>query len=185
GVVIVNEAFVRQYFPTEDPVGKTIISVPTAIGPLGLSLMKNRAHQIVGVVGDVKNQTLRGTVEPSVFQSVRQFPFRTMHLMIRGRGDQNAIVEALRDTVRGLDPAIALADVRPLDRIVARQIEQPRFLMFLMSGFAVLALALASLGIYGVLSYSVTQRRQELSIRMALGARPGSVLRIVIGEGLR
>ncbi len=185
GVVIVNEAFVRRYFPAEDPIGKTIISVPTGIGPLGLSLMKDRAHQIVGVVGDVKNQTLRGTVEPSIFQSARQFPFRTMHLMIRGRADQASITAAFRDTVRGLDPAMALADIRTLDRVVTREVEQPRFLMWLMSGFAALALVLASLGIYGVLSYSVTQRQQELSIRMALGAQPSSVLRMVILQGLR
>ena len=184
GVVVVNEAFARQYYPAEDPVGKTIISVPEGIGPLGSSLMQDRAHQIIGVVGDVKNQTLRGTVEPSIFQSARQFPFRTMHLMIRGQTDQATVVAALRETVRSLDPAVALADIRPLDRIVAGQIEQPRFLMFLMSAFAGLALTLASLGIYGVLSYSVTQRQRELSIRMALGAQPSSVLCIVIGEGL-
>jgi len=185
GVVIVNEAFARQYFPTEDPVGKMIISVPTGIGPLGLSLMKDRQHQIIGVVGNVKNQTLRGTVEPSIFQSARQFPFRTMHIMIRGKGDQSAVIAALRDSVKAIDPAIAVANIRPLERILARQFEQSQFLMFLMSVFAVLALALASLGIYGVVSYSVAQRRQELSIRMALGAEPASVLRIVIGDGLR
>jgi putative ABC transport system permease protein len=185
GVVIVNEAFVRRYFPTEDPVGKTIISVPINIGPLGSSLMKDRAHMIVGVVGDVKNQTLRGTVEPSIFHSARQFPFRTMHIMIRARSDQPAITSILRDTVHRLDSAMALADIRPLDNIVQREVEQPRFLMYLMAGFATLAMALATLGIYGVLSYAVTQRQQEISIRMALGAAPGSVLGLIVWQGLR
>ena len=185
GVVVVNEAFVRQYFPNEDPVGKWIVSLAVNIGPLGSSLMQNRLHQIIGVAGDIKNQTLRGTVEPSVFHSARQFPFRTMHLMVRGRGNEAAVTSALRDAVRGLDPAMALADIRALDQVVTREVEQPRFLMFLMSGFAALALLLSSLGIYGVLSYSITQRQQELSIRMALGAQPASVLRLVIGQGLR
>jgi ABC-type antimicrobial peptide transport system permease subunit len=108
-----------------------------------------------------------------------------MHLMLRGRGNEAAVTSALRDAVRGLDPAMALADIRALDQVVTREVEQPRFLMFLMSGFAALALLLSSLGIYGVLSYSITQRQQELSIRMALGAEPSSVLRLVIGQGLR
>jgi predicted permease len=185
GVILVNEAFVRQYFPNEDPVGKWIVSLAVNIGPLGSSLMQNRLHQIIGVVGDIKNQTLRGTVEPSVFHSARQFPFRTMHLMIRGRGNEAAVTTELRDAVRGLDPAMALADIRGLDHVVSREVEQPRFLMFLMSGFAALALLLSSLGVYGVLSYSITQRQQELSIRIALGAQPASVLRLVIGQGLR
>jgi predicted permease len=185
GVVIVNQAFVKQHFPNEDPIGKTVISLAQNIGPLGSSLMQNRAHQIVGVAGDVKNQTLRGTVEPSIFHTARQFPFRSMHIMIRGKGDRTAVLTAMRETVRNLDPAMAVADIQPLDAVLNQEVEQPRFLMFLMTGFAVLALLLASLGIYGVLSYSVTQRQQELSIRMALGAEPASVLRLVIAQGMR
>ena len=185
GVVIVNEAFVRRHFPNEDPVGKSILSLAQNIGPLGSSLMQNRMHEIIGVVGDVKNQTLRGTVEPAIFHTARQFPFRTMHFMVRGPIESSALTAALRESVVALDPAMALADVQPLNRVFAKEVDQPRFLMFLMSGFATLALVLASLGIYGVLSYSVTQRQQELSIRLALGARPGEVLRMVINQGLR
>ncbi len=185
GVVIVNDAFVRQYFPTEDPVGKNIISVPNAIGPLGLSLMKDRIHRIVGVVGDIKNQTLRGTVEPAIFQSARQFPFRSVNLVVRSNANSGTVDQTLREALKSLDPAIALTDVRPLDRVVAHEVEQPKLLMFLMGGFAAIALALASLGIYGTLSYSVVQRQRELSIRLALGATPTSVQRIVVLQGLQ
>ena len=185
GVVIVNEAFVRRYFPTEDPIGKNIFSVPTNIGPLGLSLMHDRTHRIIGVVGDVKNQTLRGTIEPAIFQSSRQFPFRTMNLVIRSSGDPMAVTANLREAIKQLDPSIAVSDVHPLGRVIEHEVEQPKLLMSLLSGFAVIAVALASLGSYSVLSYSVTQRQRELSIRLALGAKPASLRRLVVWQGLR
>jgi predicted permease len=182
GVVMINETLARRYFPSIDPVGRTIASLTTNIGPLGASLMTSRDHLVIGVVGDIRNGPLHGQVEPTLFHSARQFPFR--HMFIVARGDTARAGAALAAAVRRAAPDLPPVDLRPMTAVIGEAIVRPRFLMFVLGGFAAAALGLAALGIYGLLSYAVVERRQELSIRLALGARPRRLVWTVLRQGL-
>ncbi len=183
GVVVINEALARRYFPGDEAVGKTILCLTTNIGPLGATMIQNREHEIVGVVADVKNSSLQGAAEPALFYSTRQFPFRHIYLVARGE-DANQVGAAIRDAVRRADASLPAPELIAMDEVVGESVKRPRFFMFSMSVFAAVALSLAALGIFGLLSYTVTERQQELSIRMALGAQPGGVLWMVLRHGL-
>jgi putative ABC transport system permease protein len=183
GVVVINEALARRYFAGDEPVGKTILCLTTNIGPLGATMIQNREHEIVGVVSDVKNSSLQGAAEPALFYSTRQFPFRHIYLVARG-DDAGRVGTAIRDAVKRADASLPAPELILMDDVVGKSVKRPRFFMFSMSVFAAAALSLAALGIFGLLSYTVTERQQELSIRMALGARPAGVLWIVLRHGL-
>ncbi|HEY2850073.1 MAG TPA: ABC transporter permease [Gemmatimonadaceae bacterium] len=187
GVVIVNEALARREWPNEDPLGQRITTSIRFIGPMGSVLMPPATrYQIVGVVADVKNASLAEMPEPAIYFSFRQFSFRGFNIVAKASGyaDVAALVGAVRRSVQQLDPNLPLSAGRTLEGVISDATDRPRALMLLIGVFAVLALALAVLGVYSVLSFAVNQRRQELSVRMALGAEPRDLVWLVVRQGL-
>ncbi len=185
GAVVVNDAFARKEWPNEDPVGKVVVPRIRFIGPMGrVMLPLNAQFQIVGVVGNLKNASLVRTAEPAVYFTFRQFPFRGLNVVVQGPGTPASLIGDVREAVHRLDPNLPIANARSLESLVNAATDRPRGLMLLMGVFAVLALGLAALGIYSVMSFGVNQRQQELSVRLALGAQPRDLLWLVVRQGM-
>jgi putative ABC transport system permease protein len=176
-VVLVNDAFVRRYIQQGDPIGRRISEV---LGP------GNDPWEIAGVIGDVRTKGLDRVPGPVLVVPLLQYPVPSLRLAVRGTsGDPLQLLPLLRSEVLALDKDVPVSVARSLDRVVSESVGERRFQMTLLSIFALVALALAALGIYGVMAYSVTQRSREIGIRMALGADSSLVLRMVVGSGLR
>jgi len=180
-VAIVNEAFVRTYLPNERVLGQRI---KTNQPPRIWRDDRYGTVEIVGVVRDVKSSGLKAATEPTYYLPAAQAPLQDMTLLIRTSNDPTSIVSAVQRAVWTIDPNQAISNVSTLEEIVSESVAQPRFNMFLMAMFGFLALLLAVVGIYGLLSYAVTQRRQELGIRLALGANRKDVLKLVLRQGM-
>ncbi|MFL6537528.1 MAG: ABC transporter permease [Chthoniobacterales bacterium] len=178
-VVIVTESFAKKFFPGEDPVGKRI-TPSGSVSPGGPPV-----REIVGVVGDIHLTSLREPAQPQIYIPHQQFAVSGMSLLVRSTVNPASLAASLRGVVAELDKDVPLYRPRPLAEYVSSSIAGPRFNAMLVALFALLALLLSAAGIFGVMSYTVTQRTHEIGIRLALGAQRGHVLRMVFGEGMR
>jgi putative ABC transport system permease protein len=178
-VVIINQALAKTYFPNEAPIGKRL-ELP--FGETG-----STKFQIVGIVRDVRHQTELGRgYSPELYMPYAQLPFLgQMSLVARTQGAPGALAKAVQNEVTALDREIVLSDVKTMEQYLGNAVSQPRFSALLFGLFAIIALLLAAIGLYSVMAYAVTQRTHEVGIRLALGAQTGSVLRMMIVQGMK
>jgi predicted permease len=171
--IIINEALARRYWPDEEAIGQRL-----TVG------FEQAPRQIVGVVGNVKQTTLNAAPRPTMYMPHRQRPTGGMTIVIRANGDPASLSQVARTQIHSVDPSIPVTNIRTMNEVFAASIAQQRFAMLLVGLFGVLALVLATIGIYGVMSYSVTQRTHEIGLRMALGAQRTDVLRLILQHGI-
>jgi putative ABC transport system permease protein len=178
-VVIVNEEWVKKFFPGQNVIGKHI--KPS----WGVGDEKPLMRTIIGVIGNVKNRSLATPVTPEIYLSASQIPMDSMSIVARTSvSNPAAITSAVRKELAEVDRNIPLVRVRVFDEYLARALARPRFNAILLSIFAGTALLLTAIGIYGVMAYSVSQRTNEIGIRIALGAGKNSIFRLVVGQAM-
>jgi putative ABC transport system permease protein len=172
-VAIVNETTAKRYWPGQEAIGKHLANSRDKI-----------QREIVGVAADVKFNTLNTANSEEMYLPMDQNPWPATTLLVRSQGDVTSLVAAVRAKIAEVDPTLPVTGILSLDEVVAASVAQPRLIMQFVGVFAGFALLLAALGIYGVMAYSVTQRKQEVGIRVALGATRSDIFRLIIGHGM-
>ncbi|HKB13585.1 MAG TPA: ABC transporter permease [Vicinamibacterales bacterium] len=175
-VVLINEALARQYFPGTDPIGQRVVINMTDL---------NVPTEIIGIVGNTKFTDVRADSRPTSYWPHPQLEYSSMTIAARTAGDPQSFAATLEREIHALDPDQPVADVRTMDQWVAKSLAQARFNSLLLATFAAVALLLAAVGIYGVMSYAVSQRTAEIGIRLAIGADRGDILRMILANAAR
>lgn len=174
-VAIINQAFQQRFWPNEDPLGKQAI----------LATKEPLTVTIVGVVGNVRHHGLAAEVQPELYVPYAQAAPEVMVVVTRTAQDPSSIISAVRSQVWAVDRQMPLNNLPTMEEVVSTSVTQPRFRTILLGSFALLALLLSAIGIYGVVSYSTSRRSSEIGIRVALGARRTNILRLILGQGVK
>ena len=172
-VLVINEAMAKRYWPQGNALGGRV-----RMGNLG-------AAEIIGIVADTKFASINERPMPQMFLNMNRFQTSTVRLFVRGSGNPTALVADVRNAIRAIDPALPVYDARTMNEHMQIAVFAQRMAANLLGAMGVLALLLASIGLYGVMAYAVSQRTQEMGIRLALGASPGSLLNMIVGQGMK
>jgi putative ABC transport system permease protein len=172
-VVIANESAANHFWPNQNPLGKHIAGSRDLI-----------QREVVGVVGNAKISALNAVNADQLYVPLEQMPYPTMTLVVRSEAPSEALVAAIRGKIAEVDATLPVSPILSMDSVIATSVAQPRIITQCVSAFAGFALLLAALGMYGVMAYSVTQRKQEMGIRMSLGAGPREIVRLVVRQGM-
>jgi len=177
-VAVINEAFVRENFPGEDPIGQSVrVTVSLGYG--------SPTWRIVGIVGDVRSRGLQAETEAQIYMPHGQYGPGDLAVTVRSTPGAPPLLPVIREEVRAMDASLPLYQVETVEQALQRQIAPTRFYMILVALFAALAAVLAAVGLYGVVAYSVSRRTREIGLRVALGAGRDGIVRLVVGQGMR
>jgi putative ABC transport system permease protein len=174
GVVLVNRSLAQEFWPGQDPIGKRV----------AMSWGDDVQAEVVGVVGDVRLTSLDTAARHTLYWPQDQVPNSFMTLMVRASGPPEALVPSVRAALAALDPELPPGRFRTLEEVLEGSLERQRFLLRLLGAFAATAMLLAAVGVYGVMSFSVVERVPEVGVRLAVGASPGDIVRLVLREGI-